>query len=350
MPFSVLASNQWVPFMIETKISLSTITPVYSGALYLEKLVYELAVLRDQWLNQNAPIMLTEAIFIDDAAIDESSKILDELALKYSWVTTIHLSRNFGQHPATIAGILHSSGDWIVTLDEDFQHPPEQIETLLRKAAKEGCDIVYAYPQEAVHQSIVRDFTSRFYKKIMAKLTGNKNIPFFNSFRLIRGSIARAASSVCSHETYFDIALSWFTQRVGRVGMTLKDERTIRGDKSGYTFLKLLSHARRMIISTHAKAMRIGSVVGLLGLITSFAYGGYIFIQRLIVPNAFEVRGWGSLMVTILFLGGVTVSLIGVLLEYMVVILLHTQGKPTFFVADRRSDIILKHYFKDRTE
>jgi glycosyltransferase involved in cell wall biosynthesis len=318
---------------------------VYSGALHLNELVAEIEKLRDDWAKEAAPICLIEAIFVDDAAVDNSPQILETLAEQYAWIKPLHLSRNYGQHPATIAGILYSSGDWIVTLDEDLQHNPERIPALLRKAAETGADIVYANPLGTVHKSYFRDVSSRLYKAVMARLTGNAHIRHFNSFRLIRGSVARAAASVCNHETYFDIALSWFTERVQTVVTPLKDRRVIQGEKSGYSIRKLLSHARRMMVSTQAKALRFGAAVGALGFGVGVTYGLYILVTTLVEPGTINVRGWPSLIVAILFFGGITAFLLGVLLEYMTVVLLQAQGKPAFFVVDRSSDKILIRYF-----
>ena len=268
---------------ITKKLALSVVIPVYSGDQYLEKLIVELNALRAKWADENAVIALTEAIFIVDEAIDRSAEVLEEQAAVHSWITILNLSRNFGQHPATAAGILHTTGDWVVTLDEDLQHPPSKIETMLHEVAANGIDIVYAFPEGAVHESILRDYSSRVYKKIMGYLAGNESIQIFNSFRLIRGSIARAASSVCGHDTYFDIALSWFSQRIGTVVVALKDDRVIQDGKSGYNIRKLFSHARRMIVSTHTKALRVGALLGLIGLLSSFAFGGYVFTVELLL-------------------------------------------------------------------
>lgn len=335
--------------MIEntSKIRISTVTPVYSGADYLETLLAQLDVLRTSWIQSNAPIELTEAIFVDDESIDNSFGILETLADKYPWMVLIRLSRNFGQHPATAAGILYSSGDWVVTLDEDLQHPPSLIESLLKKAVMESYDIVYANPLQAVHQNMLRDIGSRLYKQIIATLTGDKNIPFINSFRLVRGTVARAASSVCGHDTYLDIAMSWFSQRVGFIAVVLKDERHITSGKSGYNLRKLLSHARRMILSTHTKALRIAGLLGLVAFTISLTFGSYIFLKTLLSWGGTTVQGWSSLIVSILFMGSVGILLSSVILEYVSVILLHTQGKPTFFVVERGMDKELQKYFKD---
>ncbi len=140
----------------------------------------------------------------------------------------MHLSRNFGTHAATDAGILYSSGDWVVTLDEDLQHPPAAIPAMLRKAAETRCDIVYANPEGDVHERAWRDVSSRSYKRIIKWLT---------------------------------IALSWFTQRVEVVRMNLKDRRYIDTGTSGYTFPYAAVACTQLLISSQLKALRLGALL-----------------------------------------------------------------------------------------
>jgi len=308
------------------KIKLSVVIPVYSGTEYLESLVRQIDALRSRWIENNAPVSLSEAIFVDDAAIDNSLAVLNALSKNYPWMTILSLSRNFGQHPATEAGILYTSGDWVVTLDEDLQHPPALIEALLIKAVTEHCDIVYANPKQAVHQSLIRDWGSRIYKRLIAKLTGVKTIPLINSFRLIRGTIARAAASVCGHDTYLDIALTWFTERIGIVRTDLKDQRLISSGKSGYNLRKLLSHARRMILSTQTKSLRFGGLLGILTFTLSLSFGSYIFLNYFFKWKLMNIQGWPSIVVISSFLGGVSLLLLSIVIEYMSIILLHTPG------------------------
>ena len=329
-------------------IKLSVVIPVYSGENYLDRLVHQLETLRSHWIENNAPISLCEAIFVDDAAIDDSLDVLNSLSEKYQWITVLSLSRNFGQHPATEAGILYTSGDWVVTLDEDLQHPPALIENLLEKAATNQCDIIYANPMHAVHENLIRDWGSRLYKRIISKLTGVKTIPLINSFRLIRGTIARAAASVCSHDTYLDIALTWFTGRIDSVQAELKDHRLITSGKSGYDLRKLLSHARRMILSTQTKALRTGGLLGMLTFVLSLSYAIYIFLNAVFGWIEITIQGWASIVIITSFLGGITLLLTSIIIEYMSIILLHTQGKPTFFVVDRSGDELLLDYFTNK--
>ncbi|MGE3892532.1 MAG: glycosyltransferase, partial [Steroidobacteraceae bacterium] len=132
-------------------ITLSLVVPVYSGAAYLADLVEEIAALRRRWEAAGVRILISEALFVLDGPVDESATVLADLAARYPWVRRVELSRNYGQHSATVAGILYSSGDWIVTLDEDLQHRPQQIEQLLIAACAERADVVYALPRQWVH-------------------------------------------------------------------------------------------------------------------------------------------------------------------------------------------------------
>ncbi|WP_158442390.1 glycosyltransferase [Paracoccus aminophilus] len=327
-------------------IAVSVIVPVYSGAEYLERLLDALSELRLSWRRQQAPFHLAEVIFADDAAIDGSGAIIDEMARRHDWVIALHLSRNFGQHPATIAGILHSSGDWVVTMDEDLQHRPEVISDLLRKATVDQSDIVYANPKSQVHEAALRDRGSRAFKRLMRWLTDNDHISSFNSFRLIRGPMARAAASVCSHDTYLDIALSWFTKRVGVLPVEMKDERYIKTGKSGYSVKSLLSHARRMVFSSQIKLLRIGALLGLIAMAFSLLAMLYFLFLKIFFPGAIEVEGWTSLFLAITFFGGLSAFMLGIILQYLSSIVLRAHGKPTFFTIDRSDDQIVTDWFE----
>lgn len=323
-------------------IAISTVTPVYSGEAYLPELVGRLAKVKQDWEKQEKPFRLVESIFVLDGAIDGSAKVLADLVCRYPWIHVVTLSRNFGQHPATMAGILYSSGDWIATLDEDLQHDPRCLVELLKQAAAEEIDVMYAAPISQVHNYGLRDVASRGCKAVLSRVLGNPHIHKFNSFRLIRGVIARAAASVCSHETYFDIGLCWFTTRIGTVGLNLQDRRHLEGRRSGYTFRSLVQHARRLVISSHSKVLGVGAWIGGLAMFCSVAAGIGVVILKFLAPERIGVQGWTSLVLVVLFFGGLTSMLLSIVLEFLTNMSLHTQGKPTFFVVNRSADEILR--------
>ena len=324
-------------------ITISTVTPVYNGAKYLEKLVGELAAFKDH-LEANYPkIRMVESIFVLDEPKDNSAELLYELRKSNQWITVLELSRNFGQHPATICGVLHSSADWVVTLDEDLQHKPNNIIDLLKQVAPASSDICYANPESLTHKSVIKDFLARSFKRFMTSILSNENIEYFNSFRLIRGDIARAAAAICRHETYYDIALGWFTKRVTNTRLSLIDERNINNvEDSGYSFWGLVRHAKRMFMSSRVKIFRVGIPLGLIAFGISIALSIYAVSATLMKWDTVLNKGWTSTILTVLFFGGLTVLLISFILETISDIVLSVNGKPTFFVVDRSKDDILR--------
>lgn len=328
------------------EIRVGVVVPVYSGANYLERLVDRISQLRIAWQERACPYRLTRLVFVVDAAIDGSEKILNNLSKQKDWVTVVILARNFGQHPATMAGISANNADWIVTMDEDLQHPPEKIEDLLRRCADTSADIVYGCPERRVHGGIVRDLASRAYKWLIEEMTGNPHIRKANSFRLIRGSIAREAAHACGHDTYFDIALAWFTNRIEMQTMDLRDERHIQSGRSGYNLQKLLSHARRMAISSHLRVLRLGAFVGfaLFGLSILGSIG--LLLLWLLSASAIPVAGWTSLFLLNCLVGGIVLMLLGIVMEYISSLVLRAHGIPRFFAVDRSSDAILRSHFE----
>lgn len=333
------------PPVLVSPVLVSTVTPVYRGADTVAELAARLDAVRRRWQDDGWPFELVESIFVDDASVDESAAVLARLEDEFDFVRVVTLSRNFGQHPATAAGILHSSGDWVLTLDEDLQHRPEDAEQLLERATTRSLDVVYARPSGDVHRSWYRDRASRGYKQLLAVSTGDPNVRLFNSYRAVRGSVARAAAAVVGHDTFLDIAIGWFTQRVGARRLELLDSR----EEGGYGLRSLLSHARRAMISSQTKWLRMGAAVGIGALSLSLVLLGWILVQKLVAPESIVVRGWASLFLTTTFFGGLVAFLVGVALEYLRTLVLGAHGKPSFFVVDRSLDALPRRFFARRS-
>lgn len=325
-----------------THVSISAVVPVYRGEKTLANLFDELVRLKASLAASPAPVELMEVIFVDDGSVDQSADVLRDLVERAPWIHVVTLSKNFGQHPATVAGILHSSGDWVVSLDEDLQHRPADIPKMLSLAVRQTADIVYAQPAgNSVHASRFRDGSSRLIKKIVSAISGNPNVTRFNSFRLMRGSIARAAAAIASHDTYFDIALGWFTNRIESISLALTDHRFQEQKQSGYNLYRLISHARRLLVTSNIKSLRIGAILGVLAAMASLVGLLAVFVLKFVDPAAIDVRGWASLMSVVLFVFGILSIQSGVLIEYLSIVLLRVQGKPAYFVVDRSADVAL---------
>ncbi|MFC3173959.1 glycosyltransferase [Novosphingobium bradum] len=329
----------------ERLTTISIVVPVYSGEDYLRRLVESTLEIKTNWENGALPVRIVEMILVDDDARDNSPAIIDALAREYPWVTALHLSRNYGQHGATVAGILYSSGDWVATLDEDLQHPPARLPSLLAHAIRSRADVVYASPLSGVHRSRFRDWSSRGAKWLVQFVTANAHLSFANSFRFIRGETARCCASVAMHDSYFDVLLTWFTQRIVPLEMDLRDERYIRTGKSGYRWHTLLSHGWRLLFSSQIRVLQASTIFGAIIVVLSFAYGVGLTLAKIINPDSIVVAGWPSLMAVITFLGGSIIALLGIALQYISTLVLRAHGKPAFFVIDRSGDdVLLKHF------
>ena len=335
---------------MNSKVSIDTVVPVYCGAKYLPELVSELSLVKDRWRTSGSPLRLEHAIFVIDSALDESADVLNKLAGNHSWIKVITLSRNYGEHAATVAGIQHTNADWVITLDEDLQHKPADIDLLLKHQAATGDDIVYANPLSAVHGNSWRDTSSKTVKKLLSKLTGAKQIPLFNTFRLVRGEIARAAAATSASHTYFDIALSWFSTSTSAINIELLDSRFIDDKSSGYDLLKLIAHARRLIISSDLDIASMGLIIGVVSIVGAFTYALYAVLSKLFFPALVGDAGWTSLVVIITFFCGIMISLICIALQYIHILALKQLGKPTYFIIDRTSDSTLRHWFRDEAD
>lgn len=327
---------------------ISVVVPVYSGEDFLRSLWDEVVRLRAELAESGSPLALSEVIFVNDEARDRSAEVLDEIAAEDNSVTVVTMSRNFGQHGATIAGFLHTTGDWVVSMDEDLQHPPHLIPELIEVAVREGRDLVYGYPKNLAH-SAFRDWASRSAKRWIARLSGMKQLNLASSFRVARGPIARAAASTASHQTYLDTALAWFTNRATRVLIDTEDRRVTEGGESGYSVKRLFGHARRALTAGDMRILRLVGGVGLVGVGAAAVLGIRLLVLYLTGNLDRDAIGWPSTFAALLFFGGIIATQVMVLTEYAISSALHLRGKPAYFAVDRSKDVALRRYFDDQS-
>ena len=161
--------------------------------------------------------------------------------------------------------------------------------------------------------------------------------------------MARAAASVCTHNTYFDIALTWFTQRISGLDMTLRDDRFVQTGKSGYNFGKLVAHAYRMLFSSQLRFLTFGIWIGAALFILSLIAGIFILALRVLVPGAIGAEGWTSLFVAICMSTGLISVMMGLCLQYLSTLVLKAHGRPTFFTINRSQDVDILKWFERRS-
>ncbi len=311
--------------------TLSVVIPVYQGERTLEALVAELEP-------QTRPVpspaghqyQIIEVIMVHDGARDGSHRVMQALADRYSFVTPIWLSRNYGQHPATLAGITYSTGERVVTLDEDGQQDPRDLGRFLDLAIEASSQLVYARPTNPPPHGALRNAASGLAKKLFVKFLGFRDIGAFNSFRLIDGEIARSLSAFCGHGVYLDVALAWVVARAVHCPTQLREER---GRASGYNFQKLVAHFWRLVLTSGTQPLRLVAIGGLLSIMLGLILVMYALFGRL--TNRVPIPGWASLVIVVSVFSGAILFSLGIIAEYLGIVVKMALGKPTYLTVSR---------------
>jgi glycosyltransferase involved in cell wall biosynthesis len=311
--------------------TISIVVPVYKGELTLKALLAEIEPLTaPQSSPGGAQCRVSEVILVHDGAIDGSDAVMSSLAATLPFVSVIWLSRNFGQHPATLAGMSSTNGDWVVTLDEDGQNDPRDIIRLLDVAVKNDVQLVYAQPTNVPAHGFVRNSFSALAKWIFRTLLGHAQIGAFNSFRLVRGEIARGLAAYCGPGVYLDVALSWVVARSAHCPVSL---RTERGRPSGYSYRMLAHHFWRLVLTSGTGPLRFVAFVGLASVLLGIGVSAYAIWGKL--TGHAEVPGWASLLIVVSLFSGLTLFSLGVLAEYLGIAITMALGKPLYLITSR---------------
>ncbi len=317
--------------MSGTPLRISIVIPVYRGEKTMPVLLREIEPLtREQKVQGGYSFVVSEVILVHDCGPDGSDRTIETLAETYPWVRAVWLSRNFGQHPATLAGMASATGDWVVTMDEDGQQNPADIGVLLASAVQKNLQVVYAKPLNPPPHGIVRNTLSWTAKKTAITLLGNGAIAHFNSFRLVDGEIARTLAAYCGSGAFLDVALFWITTRVGHAGIRLRREMD---RPSGYSFLKLVRHFWQLLLTSGTRPLRLITVLGFSSLLLACAITAYALWVKfyLDVP----VQGWASIVIIVAFFSGCILMSLGVIAEYLAVTMSIVMGRPLYVVSTR---------------
>jgi undecaprenyl-phosphate 4-deoxy-4-formamido-L-arabinose transferase len=309
---------------------VSLVIPVYCGEKTLPQLIAEIEPLtREQPTPEGHRFIIDEVLLVHDCGPDRSDRILEALAAQHSFVRAVWLSRNYGQHAATLAGMASATGDWVATIDEDGQHDPADIGRMLDAALGQSLQLVYAQPSNRPPHGWLRNTVSRMAKVLVIRLLSNK-IGWFNSFRLVEGEIARTLAAYCGNGVYLDVGLFWVTQRTGHCPVLLRSEM---GRSSGYSYIKLLGHFWRLILTTGTRPLRLITLMGFVSVVLAIGIAGWALYGKLVgnVP----VEGWASLLIIVAFFSGCILTALGVIAEYLAVTMGIVMGRPLYVVGTK---------------
>jgi len=309
---------------------VSVVIPIYQAERQLPSVIADLIPLTGHATSPDGvPFRVAEVLLVHDCGPDDSARVLRELAVEHPFVRPIWLSRNFGQHAATLAGMSSSGGDWIVTMDEDGQHDPAYLGAMLDVALAEQASVVYAKPINPAPHGSLRNAASSTAKRMVTALSGGSDASSFHSFRLILGEVGRSVAAYAGAGVYLDVALGWVAGRSATAPVVLREEGQQR--RSGYSARTLVSHLWRMVLTGGTRGLRLVSVLGLVFGLVGLLIAAFVVYRQLVPPAPTE--GWASLIVVILISTGAILFSLGVIAEYVGVAVNMAMGKPLYLIT-----------------
>ena len=269
-----------------------------------------------------------EILLIDDGSTDSTWEKILEICQKNKCVRGIKLSRNYGQHNALLCGIREARGTIIVTLDDDLQHPPEEIEKLLEQIDK-GCDVVYGTPKKK-SQNFARFILSKITKLALQKTMGATVASQISAFRAFKAKLRESFVNFEGSDANIDVLLTWATNRFSVVKVQHQPRRY---GNSGYSTMKLIKHAMNMMTGFSTRPLKFATLIGFLFSLLGFMIFGYVLLSWLIKGSV--VPGFPFLASIISIFSGAQLIALGIIGEYLARVHVRTTNCPSFTISER---------------
>lgn len=298
---------------------ISVVIPVYKAEKCLDELCTRLSK------SLTGITSNYEIILVEDCGGDRSWEKIAELSRQDKRVKGVQFSRNFGQHYGITAGLDIAQGQWVVVMDCDLQDAPEEIPRLYKKA-QEGFDIVLASRTNR-QDSFLKRLTSKVFYKVLSYLADTEYDGSHGNFRIMSKTVVDNFKHMREQLRFFGGLVQW----MGFPTTSLEVVHYERFEgQSSYSFKKLVKLATDTIIAFSDKPLRVSIKLGFLMSCLSFAYGAYILMHALI--NGSTVQGWSSLIVSIYFIGGIIISMLGIIGIYLGKAFDQMKGRPLYIV------------------
>lgn len=299
------------------EVEYSIVVPVFNSEASLEELFMRLSEVMD------AESKSFECIFVDDGSQDKSWDVLKKIRKERPGnITVIRLAKNFGQHSATFCGFSFAKGNYIITIDDDLQCPPEEIPKLIRTMEEQDADLVYGIYRKTKH-SLYRNIGSKSFKSISRLLGGPKH---GSSFRLVEKAVIDKILAHNQNFIFIDEILNWYTDDVI---YTVVEHHKRKFKRSGYSSRKIWGMVANIMYYYSTAPLKLMVYGGLISSIIFFLFSLY-FIFRKIIHNV--PLGYTSLIVTILFSTSLILLSLGVIGEYLSRIYMVQNKKPVYSI------------------
>ena len=301
--------------------SVSIVVPVHNSAVTLPELLGRL----DAVLPSIADAF--EVILVDDGSRDASAVVARELMAGRPHVRLVRLLRNYGQHNALLCGIRQARHDVIVTMDDDLQHPPEQIARLLDRLGSD-CELAYGSPAQEQH-GLWRDLASQMTKLVMQQVLGIDMARKVSGFRAFDRRLVGALDDFKGPFVNLDVMLTWATTKID--GVIVPHDPRAHG-ASQYRFRQLLEHAANMLTGFSVLPLRVASVLGIL--LTLFGAGALAYVLGRYALRGSPVPGFPFLASIIIVFSGTQLFVLGVMGEYLARMHFRLLGRPAYTIRE----------------
>lgn len=269
-----------------------------------------------------------EVMLINDGSTDTSLCLVSQMHARDARFRYIDLSRNFGKEVAMMAGLDHVTGDCVVIMDADLQHPPELIPDML-KLWEEGYDDIYGKRNSRGREPWLRKKLSLLYYNLLQKTTKVQILQNVGDFRLLDRICINALKSMRESQRYTKGMFQWIGFKKREM---LFDQEDRAAGVTKWNYFKLLGLAVEGITSYTTSPLKIATVMGLIVSLCAFCYMIYIIIKALFIGD--PVAGYPTIMVVMLFLGGVQLLSLGIIGEYIGRIFNETKQRPVYFIRE----------------
>ena len=268
-----------------------------------------------------------DILYVDDGSSDDTPELLNKLKQHDPRVGVISLSRNFGKEAALTAGINHACGDAVVVIDADLQDPPELITEFIRVWQHESADVVYGQRTARDGETWLKKSTASLFYRLMQKI-GRVKIPKdTGDFRLMDRRAVDALKQLPEHHRFMKGLFAWIGFK--QVAVTYRRDPRHAGETK-WNYWQLWNLAIEGFTSYSVMPLKIATYIGMIIAVASFLYGVIMISKTLIYGN--PVAGYPSLVVIVLFLGGIQLLFIGILGEYLGRIFNETKRRPLYLV------------------
>ena len=306
---------------LSTTRSISVVVPVYNSELILPALIKRLEPALNCLANKY------EVILVNDGSRDQSWQVIQDLSRSFPRVRGINLMRNYGQHNALLCGIRAAQFDILVTMDDDLQHPPEEIHKLVAKL-EEGFEMVYGFPEHQQH-GVLRDIASGMTKLALQKSMGAETARHVSAFRAFRTQARNAFANYHSPFISIDVVLTWATVRF--VAIEVRHDPRETG-VSNYTFGMLFKHAMNMMTGFSILPLQLANLTGFLctvfgGVVLVFVVGRYLLYGT-------TQQGFPFLASIIAIFSGAQLLALGIIGEYLARMHFRMMERPTYTVRE----------------